>query len=345
VNFYDTGGAGAGSVYLDKNGNALTPPLINIAAGAHAITAAYYGDNSFNTSANLTPINFTITHLATNTALTSQQTAQSLLLTASVSASGVGSAPTGLVTFNNGSTVLGTAYLANGVVSGGTTQATATFDGTQLAAGQYTVTASYPGDANYTASNSGSVALNLVADFSVANRGITSQTVAAGGTAQYINDIAVTPFFGFSSTVNLSCTVPASLTTCTVNPKSLTTSSGVNIASVAVTTQAHGAVPPSRPHVRFISWPQSLPVLLLAILLSVLLLSLTRTRRQRFAAALPLAGLVLFLMLQTISCGGGSSYTPPPPPPAGTPAGNYTVTVTATSGSLTHTATLALVVQ
>jgi len=348
VNFYDNGGAGAGSAYLDKNGNALTPPLTQIAAGSHAITAAYYGDNSFNTSSNLTPINFTISHVATSTALTSQQSAQSLRLTATVSASGVGSAPTGLVTFNNGSTVLGTAYLANAIMSGGTTQATATFDGTQLSPGQYSVTASYAGDTNYTASNSTTVALNLVADFSVANRGITSQTVVAGGTAQYINDIAVTPFFGFSSMVNLSCTVPANLTKCTVNPNSVTTSSGVNIASVVVTTQAHGLVPPSGPRVRFISWPQFLPVLLLAILLSVLLLSLTRTRRQPFAGALPLAGLVLFLILQTIGCGGGSSYTPPPPPPpppTGTPAGTYTITVTATSGTLTHTTTLTLVVQ
>ena len=350
VNFYDSGGAGAGSVYLDKSGNALTPPLTGIAAGAHSITAAYYGDNSFNTSSNLTPINFTISSVATSTALTSQQNAQSLLLTATVTASGVGSPPTGSVTFSNGTTVLGTAYLTNGSTSGGTTLASATFDGTQLPQGQYSITASYAGDTNYTASNSTAVALNLVADFSVANRGITSQTVVPGGTAQYINDIAVTPFFGFSSVVNLSCTVPANLTTCSVNPNSLTTSSGANIASVAVTTQAHGLVPPPWPRIRFIFSPQSLPVLLLAILLSAFLLRLARTRHQRFAGALPLVVLFLFLMLQPIGC-GGSSYTPPPPPPppSGTTAGTYTVTLTATSstnsGTLTHTTTLTLVVQ
>ncbi len=351
VNFYDNNGYGAGSVYLDKQGNALTPALTQIASGAHSITAAYYGDNSFNTSANLIPINFTITGIATNTSLASQQSPQGLALTASVSASGIGSAPTGLVTFSNGSAVLGTVYLTNGSTSGGITQATATFDGTQLAPGQYSITASYAGDTNYTASNSTAVALNLVADFSVADRGITSQTVAPGGTAQYINDIAVTPFFGFSSVVNLSCTVPAKLTTCSVNPGSLTTSSGVNIASVVVTTQAHGLVPLSWPRVRFISRPESLPVLLPTILMSVLLLCLARTRRQCFAGILPLAGLALFLMLQTIGCGGGSSYAPPPPPPppSGTPVGTYIVAVTAnastSSGTLTHTANLTLVVQ
>lgn len=50
----------------------------------------------------------------------------------------------------------------------------------QLAAGQHSVTASYPGDTNYTASTSLAVSLNLVADFSINNRGITSQTVTAG---------------------------------------------------------------------------------------------------------------------------------------------------------------------
>jgi hypothetical protein len=65
---------------------------------------------------------------------------------------------------------------------------------------------------------------------------------------------------------------------------------------------------------RFISWPQFLPLLLLMMLVSALLLRFARTRRQRFAGALPLAGLVFFLMLQAVGCGGGNSFTPPPPP-------------------------------
>jgi len=79
--------------------------------------------------------------------------------------------------------------------------------------------------------------------------------------------------------------------------------------------------------------------------MGVLLLRLSRTRRQRFVGALPLAGLVLFFfVLQAIGCGGGSSYTPPPPP-TGTPANTYIITVTATSGTLTHNTTLTLVVN
>ncbi len=142
----------------------------------------------------------------------------------------------------------------------------------------------------------------------------------------------------------MSCSLPltATATTCAVSPNVFASGSGT--ASVMVTTMTRGLVPPSWPRMRFIFRPQYLPVALLTLLLSALLLRLARTRRQRFAGVLPLAGLVLFLMLQTIGCGGGSSYTPPPPP-TGTPAGTYVVTVTATSGALTHTTTLTLVVQ
>ena len=344
VNFWDTNGFGAGSVYLDKHGDALTPKLTQIASGPHFITAGYYGDNSFNTSVNLTPVNFTITQIATTTTLASQQSAQGLALTAIVSASGIGSAPSGLITFNNGSAVLGTAYLTNGSTSGGTTQATATFDATQLAQGQYSITASYVGDTNYTASNSTAVALNLQADFAVADRGITLQTVVAGQTAQYINDIAVTPLFGFSSTVTASCSVPAQATTCSVNPNSYATTSGVNIGTVVVTTMLRSVGVLGKPTAPLPFHLPAWPVTVVALFLCALLVYLPRTRRQSFAGALPLAGLVLFLMLQATGCGSGSS-TPLPVPLTGTLAGTYTVTVTATSGTLTHTTTLTLIVQ
>jgi hypothetical protein len=71
-----------------------------------------------------------------------------------------------------------------------------------------------------------------------------------------------------------------------------------------------------------------------------------RTRRRRLALSLPIAGVALFVALQIVGCGGGGGSTPPPPPPiTGTPVGSYSVTVTATSGPLSHATTLTLVVQ
>ena len=347
VNFWDTGSTSIAAAPVDKTGNALSVSHAQIASGSHSITAGYTGDNSFMDSVNLTPITFSISQIATTTTLASQQSAQGLLLTATITATGLGSAPTGLITFNNGSTVLGTAFLTNGSTSNGITQATATFDGTQLGAGQYSVTASYPGDANYMASNSASLVLNLTADFTVADRGITSQTVVAGQTAQYINDIAVTPLFGFSSTVTATCSVPAKATTCTVNPNSFSTASGFNIGSVSVTTTARSAGiirTPTEP------WPLPLrnwPLLIAVVLLLALFLQSTRTSRHRFARALALPIVLLLVGISVAGCGGTSAGTNPPPPTVqtGTPAGTYTVTVTAASNSTTHTMTLTLVVN
>jgi Pro-kumamolisin, activation domain/Bacterial Ig-like domain (group 3) len=344
VNFWDTNGYGAGSVWLDAKGNALTPPLTQIAAGSHSITAGYYGDNSFSSSVNLTPINFTITHIATTTALASQQTSQAFLLTGTVSASGIGSPATGTVTFSSGGTTLGTASLISGSTSNGTTQAIATFDATQLAPGQYNVTASYPGDGNYTASNSAPVSLNLAADFTVANRGITTQTVAAGQTASYINDIGVNPFFGFSSTVTVSCTVPAQATNCSVNPASYSLANGMGIGTLSVTTTARSSAAlgnterfPFRPPI----WSSSM----IGLLFGSIVVSWVPTRQRRRSRFAPCLLLLMIIAIGLAACGGGSTSSGGGPPPSGTAAGTYTITVTATSGTLTHSTPLTMVVQ
>ena len=180
-------------------------------------------------------------------------------------------------------------------------------------------------------------------DFSITSTGTTAQTVAAGQTATFTNAISVAAQNGFSAQVNLSCSLPVAVTattTCTVTPNMFASGSGT--ATVTVTTMTRGPVPPLWPRMRFIFWPQYLPVILLTLLLSAVLLRLSRTRRQRFAGALPLVGLLLFLMLQAVGCGGGSST---PPPPTGTPAGTYTVTITGTSGATSHTTTVTLTVN
>ena len=222
------------------------------------------------------------------------------------------------------------------------TQLTATISLGGVAAGTYPLSVVNPVPSATT-----SAPFNFIVtgppDFSITSSGSTSQTVTAGQTATFTNAISVTAQSGFSAQLNLSCSLPiaATATTCSVNPASIP--SGSATATVIVTTMVRGLVPPLWPRVRFIFWPQFLPLFLLTVLLSALLLRLARTRRQRFAGALPLAILVLLLTMGAIGCGSGG-YTPPPPP-TGTPAGTYTVTVTATSGTLTHTTTLTVVVR
>jgi hypothetical protein len=55
---------------------------------------------------------------------------------------------------------------------------------------------------------------------------------------------------------------------------------------------------------------------------------------------------MLFVVLGWASCSGGSGdNNNAPPPSARTPAGNYTVTVTGTSGSLSNTAGLTVTIN
>ena len=343
VNFWDNN-SGVSQAYPDKNGNALSAPLI-LPAGMHSITAGYYGDNSFASSANLTPAAFTIGQVATSTTVTSQQTGQSLMLTAFVGAPGAGNAPTGTVTFNSGSTVLGGASLMPVNTTGGV-QAMASFDGSQLAPGQYNVVANYPGDTNYTPSVSTPMPLNLVADFVVASRGITSQIAIAGQPASYVNDIGVTPLFGFSAAVTLSCSTTAPAATCSITPNSIAGANGIASVTVTTTMRSSGIFggPGNRWPLQTPMWPATLWAMLL--MTGAALLAVQRERRLtcRFAIIL-LMVTVGFAMAACGGGGGGGSSTPLPPPQSGTTAGTYSVTVTATSGTTTHTTALTLVVE
>jgi hypothetical protein len=85
------------------------------------------------------------------------------------------------------------------------------------------------------------------------------------------------------------------------------------------------------------------------LLLIATLLATTQSPagRLRFARVALSACLVLMpIAAATLlgGCGGGGGSSPAPPV-TGTPAGTYTITVTATSGSTTGKTTLTLIVQ
>jgi hypothetical protein len=157
------GGAGVptGSVTFSNGATALaTVPLgpggtviyttSSLAVGSHSITAAYGGDANFGGSTSPALIQ-TVGQFATTTTLTAypNPAAQGrfVTFTATVSGSGPGT-PTGSVTFKDGSTVLGSAPLVNGV---------ATFSTNQLKQGFHPITAVYSGDSVFLGSTSNTV--------------------------------------------------------------------------------------------------------------------------------------------------------------------------------------------
>ena len=336
---FSVNGSPLGSVGVSNSQAQTTIP--SLTAGNVAISAAYSGDSNYaSSSGTFTEI---VTPVSTSTTVTSSSLTVSqgvlVTLTAQIIPAQMGAAPlTGGVGFTaNGS------FIGSQTVSNNQARITTSFS----TLGSVQVQATYVGDVNYLTS-AGTLTETVVSsppDFSITSSGTTSVAVSAGQAANFPNAVSVSALDGFSSPVNLSCALPISATdtTCSVSPSSFPSGSGA--ASVKVTTMARGLVPPLLPHLRFSYRPQHLFAAFLAALLAVILQRFARTRRQRFTGVVPLAGIVIFLLLQTIGCGGSSSSSPAPPPPTGTPAGTYSVTVTGASGNTTHTTTLTLIVN
>jgi hypothetical protein len=181
----------------------------------------------------------------------------------------------------------------------------------------------------------------------------TSATVAPGSSATY--SLSVGGAGGMSGTVNFTCTGAPSEATCTV-PNQVTVGNSATPVTVTVTTTAASLGAPRFPPLRpllprapgFPGW-----CTLALVLLAIAWIVRRRTRpgiSPWRAAFLPfVAGLLLVLALA--GCGGsgggggggGNSSNP------GTPAGNYTLTVTGTVGSgssaLSHSVNLTLTVS
>lgn len=243
-------------------------------------------------------------------------------------------------------TVNGTNFAANSVVNFNGTAKTTTFVNSMLVTASIlatdiatggsdpvTVTNPAPGGGTTTAQT---FTVTGGPDFTLTPQSTTA-TVNAGTSAMYT--VAVAGTNGFSSNVNVTCSLSlyAAATTCAANPASVAPG---NNTTITVTTMAHQLLPPTKWPRRFEPGQRLLP-LLLAIFSLVLLVFAVRTRRRRLAILAPLASVILIAALQAVGCGGGYNA----PGQHGTQPGTYTVTITGTSGATTHTTTVSLTVN
>ncbi|MGC1902477.1 MAG: choice-of-anchor D domain-containing protein, partial [Candidatus Acidiferrum sp.] len=178
----------------------------------------------------------------------------------------------------------------------------------------------------------------------------STQTVAAGATATY--NLSVTA--NNATTVTITCTGAPTAAVCTPAPASVVLTAGTaGTFKVGVTTTARGSIVPFHQPNTKIQPPsamQLVPMASLALLFAIVMMfswmqnpaSRMRTLRVAMSVCLILMPIAAATML--VGCGGSSSTTPPPPA-TGTPAGSYTLTVTATSGSTTASTTVTLVVN
>jgi hypothetical protein len=171
----------------------------------------------------------------------------------------------------------------------------------------------------------------------------TARTVLAGASA--IFTLKLSPEGGFAQSVSLACTGAPTAATCVASPSSVVldgTSSAA--ATVTVTTTARsldvppadGPAHPPSPKV----WGRHSALRPMLWLLALTMLgSLAALQRRRLGLSL---ALTLLLVLLWAACGGGGSLRSL----SGTPAGSYTLTVTATaSDGLSHETEVTLTVN
>lgn len=173
------------------------------------------------------------------------------------------------------------------------------------------------------------------ADFSISATP-TSDTVSAGSTASYT--LQLVGGGGFSGAAQLSCMGAPAQATCLLSPSSITisdTSPKAIVLTLTTASNSVAALSSSRTNVTGLAAPTWLAIVPLAGL------SLVYRRRRLFAL------MTYVLVLGVAACSGGGNNSAPSAPPLspGTPAGTYTLTVTAKSGSLVHTVTVSIVVD
>ena len=177
-------------------------------------------------------------------------------------------------------------------------------------------------------------------DFSISATGQSSQTVSSGQTASFT--ISLATMGGSSGTFTFACSSLPANSACTFNPASeavsvnATGSVTAQIVTGLSVTSARNTNQPSR----------ALSPRALAVACGLLVLPLAFRRRFRGAFFMVILSLVPFGITSCAGAGGGGGGTPPPSPGnTNTPAGTYSVVMTATANGLSHEITLTLTVD
>jgi hypothetical protein len=330
-----------------------TPPVL--AMGSHTLTMNYPGDTNYvGGTATMTYSVWQASPSFTSLTASPSQTNinQQVTLTALLDGSKYGAAPTGTITFHDGDTPLSgkVTYTSTSASNGNDSSLQATTTYTPTTGGNHSISAWYSGDTNYLSVVSASMVLSVDGpDFSVgpgsSGATITIDSPGSSGTAT----VQVTAKNGFTGTVSFSTTCPSSSfeMTCSLSPASVDLTSSTPSASTKLTinTTAPSLLPPSGEPAGP-GWPgNGLEVALVCIFGLAMMLFWVRRRRPERRWRSAFAVLALASALALASCGGGGQSSPPPPTDPGTPVGSYGVTVTAKSGSLSHSTDISINVQ
>jgi hypothetical protein len=199
------------------------------------------------------------------------------------------------------------------------------------ALGALTITDNVPGSPQVVLLNG----TGMTPDFNITPEA-ASETVVAGQSVSFTVDI--TSLSGFAQAVSLSCGGNPAASMCSISPSSVTPgANGSTTATVTLSTVARTMVPPhSSPR-----WPRAplAPLYIRSFLiLLVLAIRLLPVPRRAFASACLILLLPLLLMS---ACNGGTGVNSG----SGTPAGNYQLMITGSSGATSHSVSVNLQVK
>ncbi|HXE06752.1 MAG TPA: Ig-like domain repeat protein, partial [Acidobacteriaceae bacterium] len=339
-----TGGASGNPVtfsVLSGPGSIASGKLTVTGAGTIVVAANQAGNANYAAATQVTQ-SVTVNKAAATIALQSSANPSiaqsSVTFTATVSSTA--GAPSGSVSFLDGTTVLGSGMLSAGV---------ATFSTSSLAGGPHSITAVYSGDSNYAPVTSAALAQN-VADFSISAANSTLR-LPPGHSGTYT--LTVTPVGGstFPNTITLSLSGLPPGASYTFAPAAIPGGSGTAATLITLTVQLPNAVSEAMPlHINgnpagtqfATSQPQAPPMAgragsMASFALAVLLLPFAGAMRRhgrRLGRAIALLALVAAGLAAAAGMTGCGADRGPPQ--------TYTLTVTGTSGSLAHTTTLTL---
>jgi hypothetical protein len=321
---------------LNSAGKVAITATVSSTATSASYKATYSGDANYTgsstSSGTFTVANSGSSNVAINNGpatLAGNQTGTFTVLVTGTSSGANPPAPTGTVTLT---ATGGTVAPASGTLTNGSLAATITPSGP----GTVTVTASYGGDANYTASTSKPFIITAGANLGFAIA-FSPASVSAGQTASITGTMTVTGGFSLSnaggaSSFTASCSGLPAHTSCgslaiSTNPD------GSYAVMLPVTTTANSSTAQNRQtnihgSGTSIFWVMALPGGFALFGLAGLR---RRLRNWSSIAALMVLGVIACGIL---GCSGGGTQSPPS---GGTPAGTYSIAVTI--GSSAHAAT------
>ncbi len=321
------------TILLNEFTQTATASISNVTiagTGTHYVDAVYEGNTFFATSTSLTvPLQgSTVPTTLTLTGTTEQMITMPVTLTAQLAAISVeppSAIPTGTVTFFDQSVnaTLGTAPMgANGQ---------AVFTTTAIGPGHHIIIASYSGDPSYLASTANTVPVQID-ELRILRVGNNNTNILPGTTVVYTIQVEPQVATTFLYNVNFAASGLPAGATATFDPAPLAAGGKIqNIKMTVTTANTALSTPPGPPFHRV---PLALGLLLPFIGV--------RSVRRRLRKISPFLGVALLAMISLTAvaglsgCSGAGLFAARKAP--------YTITVTATEGTVQRTATVPLAI-